>query len=81
MGREFGPRLVSIQIDTRVCMRMTKSVDMVCLLGQMEMSTKEVILMITDMATDKCIGNKNVATKVIGRMESNCSKVISILVR
>lgn len=76
MVREFGPKLVNIQIDMKVCMRMTKSVDMVCSHGQMEMSIRAVILMIIDMATDKCIGNKSVAIKVIGRMEFNCNKVI-----
>ena len=44
--------------------------------GEMEMFTKEVILMITDMVMDKCTGNKNAATKVIGIMVSNYNKVI-----
>ena len=57
-----------------VSMRMIRKMDMVYLHGKVEMSTKEIIKTMKEMATEKCFGSMAHIIKVSGEEVSNMDK-------
>jgi hypothetical protein len=59
-------------------MLMIKNAGMEYSLGQVEIFTKETILMMWDTDLDKCIGMMEVVIKVIGKKVFNMDKVVTL---
>lgn len=76
MEMEFGREALDNLINMKVLTQMIKNVDMGFLLGPAEIFTKENILMMYDMVTEKCIGVMEAAIKGTGKKEYSMDKVI-----
>lgn len=71
----FGKRAQEIAINIRASTKTTRNGDTAFLHGQMEISSREIIRQIIDMAMDKCTGKMETTIRDNGKMASKMVKV------